>query len=329
MPLPRIGITLGDPGGIGPELVLKSFAGKPRLPGAHYILFATRRFLEREEKELGITLRLRARGDAAAEARGSVEVREIPAAPGAGRRGSANAAGGAASFGYFEAAVAEARRRELDAVVTAPISKAAWSLAGARWKGHTQYLGKFYPGAIMAFWSEPLKVALVSHHVSLRAALKRIKKEPLCDFFLSLDRSLSGAGTTRFEFVVSGLNPHAGERGLLGREEIDEVGPAIAEARRRGLTISGPFPPDVVFRNAVGRKDLFVIALYHDQGLIPFKLLAFETGVNVSLGLPFVRTSPDHGTAFDIAGQKRADPRSMVAAIRLAHALSSARLFKK
>ena len=249
----------------------------------------------------------------------------FPPRPGRAGEASTNAASGAASFGYFEAAVAEARRGELDAVVTAPISKAAWSLAGARWKGHTEYLSKFYPGAIMAFWSEPLKVALVSHHVSLRAALKRIKREPLRDFFLSLDRSLSAAGTTRFEFVVSGLNPHAGEQGLLGREEIDEVGPAIDEARRLGLTISGPFPPDVVFRNAVGRKGLFVIALHHDQGLIPFKLLAFESGVNVSLGLPFVRTSPDHGTAFDIAGKNRADPRSMVAAIRLAAALASKR----
>jgi 4-hydroxythreonine-4-phosphate dehydrogenase len=318
MTLPRIGITLGDPGGIGPEIILKSFAGNRRLPRAHYILFAARRFLEREEKALGMALPLRARSGAQADTRGSLVVRDIPAPAGAGTRGSSNAESGSASFRYFEAAVAEARRGELDAIVTAPISKAAWSLAGARWKGHTEYLSRFYPGAIMAFWSEPLKVALVSHHVSLRAALKKIKREALRDFFLSLDRSLSGAGTSRFEFVVSGLNPHAGEQGLLGREEIDEIGPAVDDARRLGIRISGPFPPDVVFRNAVGRKDLFVIALYHDQGLIPFKLLAFETGVNVTLGLPFVRTSPDHGTAFDIAGQNRADHRSMVAAVRLA-----------
>ncbi len=321
--LPRIGITLGDPGGIGPEIILKSFAGKPGLPRARYILFGTRRFLEREERALGTTLDFGARDSGKGRTRGSLEFREVPAARGAGRRGSDNADSGRASFRYFEAAVAEARRGELEAVVTAPISKAAWSMAGLPWKGHTEYLARFYPGAIMAFWSESLKVALVSHHVSLRAALKKIKREALRDFFVALDRSLAGTGAARFEFAVSGLNPHAGEQGLLGREEIDEVGPAIDEARRLGVRISGPFPPDVIFRNAVGRRNVFVIALYHDQGLIPFKLVAFETGVNVSLGLPFVRTSPDHGTAFDISGKHRADPRSMVEAIRLAASLGS------
>jgi len=121
--------------------------------------------------------------------------------------------------------------------------------------------------------------------------------------------------------MVAGLNPHAGEDGLLGREETEEIIPAVKEARRHGIKINGPYPPDVVFRSALGKPETIVIALYHDQGLIPFKLAAFETGVNVTLGLPFVRTSPDHGTAFDIAGQNRADPRSLVEAIRLAAAL--------
>ncbi len=319
--LPRIGLSLGDPGGIGPEIVLKSLAGRPGLPPAHYVVFGTRRFLEREERALGLDLSVGARGGR--EARGTLEFRDIPAGPGAGRRGSVTAAGGQASFRYFEAAVAEARAGRLDAVVTAPISKSAWGLAGLRWKGHTEYLARFYPGAIMAFWSAPLKVALVSHHLSLRQALGRIRKGQLLDFIVALDRSLAGKGTGRFAFAVAGLNPHAGEEGLLGREEIDEVRPAVEAAGRLGIKIEGPFPPDVVFRNAVGRKGLFVIALYHDQGLIPFKLLAFETGVNISLGLPFVRTSPDHGTAFDIAGKGRADHRSMVAAIRLAAAFAA------
>ena len=323
--LPRVGITLGDPGGIGPEIILKALSGKAALPAARYILFGTRRFLEREEKELGIRLGAGVTGEGRGRARRSLEVRDLPAPAGAGRRGRDGASGGLASFGYFKAAVAEARRGGLDAVVTAPVSKAAWSMAGLSWKGHTEYLAGFHPGAIMAFWSKPLKVALVSHHLSLRAALEKIKKQSLCDFFVSLDRSLAGTAAGRFEFAVAGLNPHAGERGLLGREEVDEVGPAIEEAGRLGIRISGPFPPDVIFRNAVGRKDLFVVALYHDQGLIPFKLLAFKTGVNVSLGLPFVRTSPDHGTAFDIAGKGLADPRSLIEAIRLAVSLSAGR----
>jgi 4-hydroxythreonine-4-phosphate dehydrogenase len=120
---------------------------------------------------------------------------------------------------------------------------------------------------------------------------------------------------------VAGLNPHAGEGGLLGHEETEEIAPAIKAARRQGIRISGPYPPDVVFRSAIGHSDKLVIALYHDQGLIPFKLAAFDTGVNLSLGLPFIRTSPDHGTAFDIAGKNRANPRSLVEAIKLAAAL--------
>jgi len=321
--LPRIGLTLGDPGGIGPEIVLKSLAGKPCLPPAHYVVFGTRRFLEREAGTLGMDLSGGTPGGR--RVRGTLEIRDIAAGPGAGRRGAATAAGGLASFRYFEAAVAEARGGKLDAVVTAPISKSAWALAGRRWRGHTEYLARFYPGAIMAFWSASLKVALVSHHVSLRAAVGRIRKAALLKFIMALDRCLAGTAPGRFAFAVAGLNPHAGENGLLGREEIDQVRPAVEAARRLGIKIEGPFPPDVVFRSAVGRKDLFVIALYHDQGLIPFKLLAFETGVNVSLGLPFVRTSPDHGTAFDIAGRNLADHRSMVAAIRLAGELSARR----
>jgi 4-hydroxythreonine-4-phosphate dehydrogenase len=318
MTLPRIGITLGDPGGIGPEIVLKAFSGKFDLPEARYILFGSARFLEREKKAMRPALP--PRGGRAGERRGRrmLEIREVPATPGAGRRGAATPAGGRTSFRYFETAVAEARRGELEAVVTAPISKASWALAGVRWKGHTEYLSRFYPGAIMAFWSAPLKVALLSHHVSLRKALRRVKREALRDFFVALDRGLRGARPRGFEFVVSGLNPHAGEEGLLGREEIDEIGPAIKDAERLGVRLAGPYPPDVVFRGAVGRENVIVIALYHDQGLIPFKLLAFDTGVNVTLGLPFVRTSPDHGTAFDIAGRNRADPRSLVEAIRLA-----------
>jgi 4-hydroxythreonine-4-phosphate dehydrogenase len=320
MTLPRIGITLGDPGGVGPEIILKAFSGKFDLPRAHYVLFGSRRFLEREEKALGVSLPLRP--EAGQKKSGSLTLREVPSPPRAGKRGVSTPENGLASFLFFKAAVGEARERALGAVVTAPVSKNSWSLAGIRWKGHTEYLAEFYPGAIMAFWSPVLKVALLSHHVSLREAVKKVKKEALLDFFLSLKRSLAGVRRGGFEFVVSGLNPHAGEEGLLGREEAEEVIPAVREAQKQGLRISGPYPPDVIFRTALGRDDLFVIALYHDQGLIPFKLVAFETGVNVSLGLPFARTSPDHGTAFNIAGKNLASPQSLVEAIRLAAALS-------
>jgi 4-hydroxythreonine-4-phosphate dehydrogenase len=320
MTVPRIGVSLGDPGGIGPEIILKAFARKTRLPAAHYIIFASPALLEREEETLGIRLPICPPGRTI-RSRRSLTVHEIEAPPGSGRKGRPSAANGAASFLFFEAACDEARSGRLQAVVTAPVSKASWALAGLRWKGHTDYLSRFYPRAIMAFWSSRLKVALVSHHLALKDALRKMRRRDLLDFFVSLDLNLRRARPEGFELLVAGLNPHAGEDGLLGREEVEEIAPAIQAARKRGLRISGPYPPDVIFRQTLGRQDAFVIALYHDQGLIPFKLAAFDTGVNVSLGLPFVRTSPDHGTAFDIAGQNRASPRSLVEAIKLAAAL--------
>ena len=234
-----------------------------------------------------------------------------------------DARNGDASFRFFEAAVAAARGRRLDAVVTGPVSKAAWKMAGLPWRGHTDYLESFYPGAIMSFWSERLLVALFSHHLPLKEALGKIRKAALLDFFRGLSAAAGRIEGGPREFLVAGLNPHAGENGLMGTEEEQEIGPAVEAARNEGIPISGPHPPDTVFRRALGRPDALVAALYHDQGLIPFKLEAFESGVNATLGLPFARTSPDHGTAFDIAGQGNADPRSMVEALLLAGRFTS------
>ena len=222
---------------------------------------------------------------------------------------------GAASFAYFADGVRAAREGRIDALVTGPVSKSAWALAGLPWRGHTEYLEHLYPGAIMAFWSDRLKLALLSHHLPLREAMDRITRERLRGFLTRLAGAIEAVRPGAMEFLVAGLNPHAGEDGRLGREEIDEIGPAIADARAEGVRVRGPFPPDVAFRAALDRPDTLAVGLYHDQGLIAFKLVAFETGVNVTLGLPFVRTSPDHGTAFDIAGKNRADPGSMIAAV--------------
>jgi len=322
MTLPRIGITLGDPGGVGPEIVLKTLAGDYKLPAADYVLFASLPVLRAEERALGVHFDFGTVKTKRAGLSGTLTCRELPSSLKTVTKGAPSAKNGLESFSYFKAAVAEAREGKLHGIVTAPISKSSWALAGVPWKGHTDYLSRFYAGAIMAFWSDTLKVALLSHHVSLKNALKKVRRDSLLEFFLSLHHGLKRVRAGGLEFLVSGLNPHAGEDGLLGRDETEEIAPAIKEARRQGIKISGPYPPDVVFRSALGRTDKMVIALYHDQGLIPFKLTAFETGVNVSLGLPFVRTSPDHGTAFDIAGKNRADPRSLVEAIRLAVALS-------
>lgn len=324
MILPRIGISLGDPGGIGPEVSLRALFEQTAVPPGRYILFGPGRFIENEAKALGLTASLLPwKTDILCRDPG-VYLREMPGPEGRISKGSPQASLGRASFSWFEEAVASARRGELEAVVTAPISKLSWSLAGLPWRGHTEYLEQYYPDAVMSFWSDRLTVALLSHHVPLREALDRVNPGMLARFFRTIHESASGkAPGGQTEILVAGLNPHAGEEGLLGTEERDILAPAIKEARRAGLPIRGPFPPDIVFRHALGRPERIVAALYHDQGLIPFKLMAFENGVNVTLGLPFVRTSPDHGTAFDIAGKTPADPGSMIEALRLAAVLAT------
>lgn len=324
---PRIGITLGDPGGIGPEVVLKALASRKSLPPAHYLILGSSRVVAREKKLLGIDWNPQLLDPVRTEVWPRVSFLEVENPSQAAKlpaKGFPSKENGLASFLYFKHAVQMAGKGVLQAVVTAPISKKSWDLAGIGWLGHTDFLAQSYPQATMVFWSKRMKLALLSHHVSLREALARVSEKNLLRFFLSLQQTLGRIRRRGFEFLVAGLNPHAGEDGLLGNEEQEEVVPAIAKARKKGMDISGPYPPDVVFRHALDKPDKFVIALFHDQGLIPFKLVSFESGVNLSLGLPFVRTSPDHGTAFDIAGKGLADPRSLVEAIRLAWELSTA-----
>jgi len=318
MTLPRIGISLGDPGGIGPEIILKSFRRGDALPVAKYVLFGSVSVLEREAREIGLRPFWKAEDGGESD---GVRLRECRLDEEPAVRRGPSAENGRASFRYFEEAVAAAGRDEVDAIVTAPVSKASWSLAGLPYRGHTEYLEGLFPGAIMSFWSSRLTVALLSHHRPLVEAVRFVRRDNIVRFLEILGTSLSRVRAGSREFLIAGLNPHAGEAGLLGTEEATEVGPAVEEARRRGMNIRGPLPPDVVFREALDRPERVVVALHHDQGLIPFKLVSFETGVNVTLGLPFVRTSPDHGTAFDIAGRNAADSRSLEEAIRLAAGL--------
>ncbi len=322
MTVPRIGLAAGDPGGIGPEVVAKTLARREALPPAAYILFADPPVIAAEEKRLGLRLGLRPWSPGVPAEAGSF-LAAVPGPEGPYAQGRVSAANGEASFRSFEAAVGAARGGRLEALVTAPVSKAAWALAGRPYAGHTDYLARLYPEAIMTFWSGPLRIALFSHHRPLREAVAAVRKDALLPYFRALHRSLARLPGGPFRLLVAGLNPHAGEEGGLGPEERAEIGPAVAAAAAEGLPISGPFPPDAVFLRARGKADTVVVALYHDQGLIPFKLEAFATGVNATLGLPFARTSPDHGTAFDIAGRGVADPRSMEEAVRLAAAFSA------
>jgi 4-hydroxythreonine-4-phosphate dehydrogenase len=209
---------------------------------------------------------------------------------------------------------------EVDAIATAPLNKEAMRAAGFPYDGHTELLAvktgtKVYT---MMLASGDFRVFHVSTHVSLRGAIERAKKARVLQVIELAYREIQYLGVTEPRLAVAGLNPHAGEHGLFGDEEIHEIGPAVEEARARGWNVIGPISPDTVFARAKGGDFDGVVAMYHDQGHIPFKMTEFELGVNVTVGLPIIRTSVDHGTAYDIAGRGVADPKNMVQAVRLA-----------
>ncbi|MEW6359284.1 MAG: 4-hydroxythreonine-4-phosphate dehydrogenase PdxA [Planctomycetota bacterium] len=286
---PTIGLTLGDPGGIGPEIVDKALADRSVRALAEFVVFG-------RDRGMPIPKDLTAVHEPTAD-------------------------GGEAAVGWILDAIAAAMAGDIDAIVTAPISKEAIHLAGYNWPGHTEIL-KEKTGAeraVMTMIGGGLRVALVTTHVSVAKLPSVLKKKDIADTIRISDRGMREYfGFDPPRIAVCGLNPHAGEAGLFGREEAEVIAPAIEAARSQGVHCTGPVPADVVFHQALqGRYDA-VVAMYHDQATIPVKLLAFETGVNVTLGLPIIRTSPDHGTAFDIAGKGVADPGSLAEAIWLA-----------
>lgn len=320
--LVRLGLTIGDPAGIGPEILIKSLASKRLLPQAAFLIFGPSEIIKQEVKALKLKINLLPFADWEQVSRPGFYLYPFNGEQKPVKKGKPSAEAGQISFTAFAQAMEAANKGYLEGIVTAPVSKLSWSLAGLPWRGHTDYLEQFYSEAIMTFWSQRIKVALFSHHIALKQAIEKIKYELLVEFFVRLENHVRSFFGSKIEFLVAGLNPHAGEDGLLGEEEIKEIIPALQEVRQRGLNFSGPYPPDVIFRQALERKSCLVVALYHDQGLIAFKLLGFERGVNVTLGLPFVRTSPDHGTAFDIAPKRIASEKSMLAAINLAYKMA-------
>jgi 4-hydroxythreonine-4-phosphate dehydrogenase len=253
--------------------------------------------------------------------------------------GIASAASGLHAIAAIERAVELCLNGRLDAVATAPVSKEALKLAGSAFPGHTEMLADLCRShqasvqasvqapvqAIMCFFAGDLRVFLLTIHTSLRNAIEQITRERVIDSVKLVDRELRRYGTANPRIAMAGLNPHAGEHGLFGLEEEQEIAPAIEECRRCGIDVSGPFPGDTIFLRAWRGEFDAVGACYHDQGLIAVKCLAFGSAVNVTLGLPIIRTSVDHGTAFDIAGRGIADHRSMVEAIKLAARLASLR----
>ncbi len=311
MSLPRVGITMGDPAGVGPEVVVKALGhGEVREICRPIVI--------------GDAKRLAQAGRLANQPR-AVECIDVGLVPEDLPFGSVSAAAGEASFRYIERAVKLALARELDAICTAPISKEALNAAGHRYPGHTELLAELTGTAEVSLMliSPRLRVIHVTAHMGLLDAVARIDAG-LIERTIARGRELvARAGIAEPRIGVCGINPHAGEGGLFGRgEEEVKIVPAVAAARARGWRVEGPLPADALFyRAARGDFDL-VVAMYHDQGHGPVKVLGIEHGVNVTAGLPIVRTSVDHGTAFDIAGTGRADERSMLEALRQAAALA-------
>ena len=321
-----IGVTMGDANGVGPEIVLKAW--QQGLVRAPFVVYGEAAALEYYNEALGIGVPLRRVEDPQAFAPGALNVIDLGLLPAGGvRPGELSPAAGRAAREAVVRAAREALQGGIEAVVTLPVNKQAIQMSDPRFTGHTELLGEVcgVSDVTILLASERLMVTHVSTHCSLREAIARVTPERVRRILeLTCDAVLRVKPAARI--AVAGLNPHAGEGGAFGDEEIRVIAPAVEWARAQGWPVEGPLPPDTLFYLAVqrGRYDA-VVCMYHDQGHIPLKLLDFEGGVNVTLGLPVVRTSVDHGTAFDIAGKGVASPRSFVAAFEMAERLAAAK----
>ena len=306
---PAIGITIGDPAGIGPEIVVRALAHETIPASVSPVVIGDRWVLERAMDATGIRLEFGSSGQPRLIDLANVDHRL--------QWGKIQATAGAAAAQFIERAVQEALAGRLDAMATAPINKEALWRAGYRHLGHTEMLADLTHSddPLTMFQVRGLRIFFLTRHLSLREALDQITRERITSMLPRIDNELKRLGVARPRIAVAALNPHAGEGGALGREDQDEIAPAVEDARARGIQVQGPVPADSVFAQALeGRYDA-VVSLYHDQGHIAAKTLDFHGAVSVTLGLPFIRTSVDHGTAFDIAGRGIAKADSMIAAI--------------
>lgn len=329
MSRPILAITMGDPAGIGPEVTLRAITTGGLRRTVTPVLFGDLEVYRATARRLGMDLSFAPVPPGERPPRGAVAVRETSALAARHRRpGHASRAGGHAAYTAIVTAVRAVQAGEAAALVTAPISKENLVAAGHRFPGHTELLARMGRArrVRMMMVGPRLRVVLATTHVALRRVPALLTPRRVLDTIVSAHAALAGDfGIARPRLAVCGLNPHAGEGGLFGREDDGVIRPAVRAAARRGIRAAGPLPADSVFAQAIGGAYDAVVGMYHDQVLGPFKLLHFADGVNVTLGLPFVRTSPDHGTAYEIAGRGRADARSMVAAVRLAAALAARR----
>lgn len=321
-----IAVTMGDAAGIGPEIIVKTFADAAFIAQHPSFVIGDSGVLRRQAAALRLELGIREIGSVAEVVPQSGVVYVLRAAdaqslPADLPIGAVNAAAGQAAFDAIHAAINLAMRGEIAGICTAPINKEALAAAQVPYPGHTEMLADLSGTRdyAMMLVNPTLRTILVTVHCSMLEAIAKLSVQTELRVIRLAARAMRDLGIERPRVAVAGLNPHAGEGGLFGREDLDIITPAIQLARDEGIDASGPWPGDTVFMNARrGRFDI-VVAQYHDQGLIPVKLAGVEDGVNITVGLPFVRTSPDHGTAFDIAGKGIADPASLRVALQTAH----------
>jgi 4-hydroxythreonine-4-phosphate dehydrogenase len=328
MPRPIIGITLGDPAGVGPEVTVKAIPDEIAIGRSRPIVFGDARVVQDAANRWakGWTVRaLEDPADAAPE-QGRIDVLDLKNCdPAKVKVSKVDAYTGEAAFQAVVQATEMAKAGRIAAIVTAPLNKEAMHLAGHKFDGHTGLLGHLCgtKNYFMLLGSPKLRAIHVSTHVSVGEAVKRVKRDRVLATIRAANDHLKQLGISEPRIGVCGLNPHAGENRLFGSEDEDEIRPACADAASEGINAIGPLPADSAFRQAYEGKWDVMVVMYHDQGHVPMKLIAFDEGVNVTVGLPIIRTSVDHGTAFDIAGQGIANPVNMKAAIDYAYRLAA------
>lgn len=331
-----LAVSMGDPAGIGLDITLLAWRDRAHNGLPPFVLFAAPDAVTQRARELGVALRVAAVGDLQAAVHAFAD--RLPVSPvtlaGAVRAGEPAVENAGAVIHSIELATAAVVRGEAAAVVTNPIAKSVLYDAGFSHPGHTEFLAElasrhhdgrpFHP--VMMLASDELRVVPLTIHVALESVPGRITRALIFETVrTTYDALRRDFGIARPRIAICGLNPHAGEQGSIGREEIDVIAPAIGELRAEGLSVTGPHSADTLFHAAARKSYDAAVCMYHDQALIPIKTLAFDRGINVTLGLPFVRTSPDHGTAFSLAGTGAASPESFIASCKLAHDLAHRR----
>ena len=320
----KIAVTMGDPGGIGPEIIVKTLYSAEISEYCTPIVIGDRLVIEEAIKLLNLYVKLNIieKPEDSGSSPGSIELIDVGPLEDF-QKGKPTKTGGRACSSYIRKAVELAAEKRVDAIVTAPISKEALKLAGLPWPGHTEMLAELADKKdyAMMLVGGIIRVILVTIHTSLRSVPDLITKEAVLKTIRLAKKACDMMAISNPKIAVAGLNPHAGEAGMFGDEEIKHISPAVEDALKEGLPVDGPFSPDILFHKAYCGEIDIIVSMYHDQGLIPLKMIAFDEGVNVTVGLPFIRTSPDHGTAYDIAWKGKANPSSMIEAIKLASRL--------